>query len=300
MKHQLKKLMISTCLCIPTLAFAQAEFTELDGSLLYFKYFPSPESKFKGTIIFQNGSGTSLKEWTENKTFLKCVTEQGNALMYDRSGIGQSPPDLSISAEKPTTAQRVNSKLMKLLKRNHVQAPYILVSHSYGGLYAGHFARQHPDLVAGMLMIDTVPSNFQYSNQILEKFENNRIKFENISSEEAYRLYNSANQTESNSMTADSFYQQLGFNTTKQQLAKSPRMSNKFPIIIASSTEMNNHAPIKGDWYTSQMQWLNKNPQSKIFQAQGGHFLQLDRPKLMCQQLKKLIEIAIKSSEPSQ
>ena len=189
---------------------------------------------------------------------------------------------------------------MKLLKRNHVQAPYILVSHSYGGLYAGHFARQHPDLIAGMLMIDTVPSNFQYSNQILEKFENNRIKFENISSEEAYRLYNSANQTESNSMTADSFYQQLGFNTTKQQLAKSPRMSNKFPIIIASSTEMNNLAPIEGDWYTSQMQWLNKNPQSKIFKAQGGHFLQLDRPKLMCQQLKKLVEIAIKSSKPSQ
>ena len=104
----IKKIIISTCLCFPAQALTQAEFTEIDGSRLYFKYYQNPKTKFKGTIIFQNGTGTSLKEWTKNRIFFKCVREQGSAFMYDRSGLGESPPDLSISSEKPITAQSVN------------------------------------------------------------------------------------------------------------------------------------------------------------------------------------------------
>ena len=91
--------------------------------------------------------------------------------MYDRSGLGESSPDFSISLRRPITAQLVNSKLIKLLKRNHIQSPYILVSHSYGGMHAGYFARKYPDLVVGMLMVDPVPSNYQYSDKFRKQFE---------------------------------------------------------------------------------------------------------------------------------
>ncbi len=33
-------------------------------------------------------------------------------------------------------------------------------------MYAGYFARKYPDSVTGMLMVDPVPSNYQYSNRI--------------------------------------------------------------------------------------------------------------------------------------
>ena len=209
--------------------------------------------------------------------------------------LGKSPPDSSISTEKPITAQLVNSKLMKLLTRNRIKAPYILASHSYGGLYAGHFARKHPDLIAGMLMVDPVPRNYQYSNEILEKFEFTRKKIKNIPSAEANQLIKHDSPQESKMMTADSFYQQLGFEQTKKQIAELREMSHKFPVVVISASNMDKNTSIKGDWYTLQKQWLNQNPASIIFQAKDGHFLQLDQPRLVCSTLKKLVEKAIES-----
>ena len=300
MRQVLKPLIILSSLFHPTQAATQAAFTEINGTVLYSEYHPNPKSKFKGTIVFQNGAGASLKTWTDNKTFFKCAKENGSMLIYDRSGLGQSPPDPSISPQKPITAQNVNSKLIQLLKRNHIRPPYILVSHSYGALYAGYFARNHPGLIAGMLMIDPVPSDYQYSNQILEKFKFTQAKLKSISSSEAYHSYNLINSKERNMMTADSYYQQLGFNKTVEQVAQSPRMSSTFPVIIISSSDMKKNAPIKGDWYALQQQWLNQNPNSVISPVQSGHFIQLERPEIICEQLKKLVEIAIQSSKSRQ
>ena len=96
-------------------------------------------------------------------------------------------------------------------------------------------------------------------------------------------------------MPADSFYQLMGFEKTIEQVAKQPRMSSKFPIIIASSAYMDKKAPIKGSWYNLQKQWLNQNPNSIIFKVNSGHFIQIDRPKLICEQLNKLVKIATQS-----
>jgi len=60
---------------------------------------------------------------------------------------------------------------------------------------------------------------------------------------------------------------------------------------------MDKKAPIKGSWYNLQKQWLNQNPNSIIFRAHSGHFIQLNRPKLICEQLNKLVKIATKSSK---
>ena len=101
-------------------------------------------------------------------------------------------------------------------------------------------------------------------------------------------------------ITADAFYQQLRFDKTKKQVAELPPMSNTFSFIIASSSDMHQNAPIKGDWYTLQKQWLNQNPNSLIFKAQSDHFIQINRPKLICKQLNKLIKIAIQTSKSRQ
>lgn len=52
---------------------------------------------------------------------------------------------------------------MMLLKKRHIKPPYILVAHSYDGLYAAYFARKFPNLIQGILMIDSVPN--QYDEQ---------------------------------------------------------------------------------------------------------------------------------------
>ena len=164
-------------------------------------------------------------------------------------------------------------------------------------MYAGYFARKYPDSAAGMLMVDPVPSNYQYSNRIQKQFKIALARMDKISSRKAYKLHSFSRSNKHNTMTANSFYQQKGFHKTIEQVAKSPRMSSKFPIIIASSTYMDKKAPIKGSWYNLQKQWLNQNPNSIIFKVNSGHFIQLTQPKLICEQLNKLVKIATKSSQ---
>ncbi len=247
MKKPLQLLIILSSYFWDFQASAQVNFTEIDGSLLHFQYHPNPHSKFKGTIVFQNGAGSSLETWSANQTLFDCIKRLGNLFMYNRSGLGKSSPDFSISTTNPITAELVNSKLTQLLERNHIKSPYILVSHSYGGLYAGYFACKYPDLVAGMLMVDPVPSNFLYSDRIQKQFNIALTTIGDMPSSEAYKRYGVSRQSQSNGITADGFYQQKGFQKTMEQVAELLVMSNTFPITIISSTEMSINAPIKGD-----------------------------------------------------
>ena len=299
MKNILQKLVILSSSFYAFQASAQVNFTEIDGSLLHSQYHSNPNSIFKGTIVFQNGTGSSLEVWSANKTFFKCIKQLGNLFMYDRSGLGQSTPDFSVSSANPITAEYVNSKLIQLLNRNRIKSPYILISHSYGGLYAGYFARKYPDSVAGMLMVDPVPSNFYYSDRIQKQFDIALMALGAMPSREAYKLYSASNQRKNNGITADGFYQQKGFKTSKEQLAELPPMSSKFPIIIISSNEMKKRAPIKGNWHSLQKQWLNQNPQSTILGAQGGHFIQIEHPNLVCDQVNELIKTAAQELKPN-
>lgn len=43
------------------------------------------------------------------------------------------------------------------------------------------------------------------------------------------------------------------------------------------------------DWYDSQMQWLNKNHISNITQVHSGHFVQLDQPQKVCNELQNIL-----------
>ena len=294
-KIVLQRLIILSSYFCTFQASAQVNFTEIDGSLLHSQYHPNPNSRFKGTIIFQNGTGSSLEAWSANKTFFECIKQFGNLFLYDRSGIGKSSPDYSVSYANPITAELVNSKLIQLLERNQIKSPYILVSHSYGGIYAGYFARKYPDSVAGMLMVDPVPSNFLYSDRIQKKFDVALKAMGEIPSREAYKLYGVSRQSQNNGITADGFYQQKGFEKTIEQVAELPLMSSSFPIIIISSTEMNIIAPIKGHWHSLQKQWLNQHSNSTIVKAHGGHFIQTEHPKLVCNQVDRLVKIAAQS-----
>ncbi len=51
-------------------AFGVGQLTTVqNGIKLYSEYYPNPTAKFKGTIVFINGSGTSRSEWGQKKIF---------------------------------------------------------------------------------------------------------------------------------------------------------------------------------------------------------------------------------------
>jgi len=70
-------------------------------------------------------------------------------LTFDRPGIGQSA-----RSPLPRDAENITSELRLLL--DHLNfSKYILVGHSMGGLYARYLACKAPDMVSGLLLLDS-------------------------------------------------------------------------------------------------------------------------------------------------
>jgi pimeloyl-ACP methyl ester carboxylesterase len=280
----MKKLIFLLCfVCVSSFA-SIGELMNANGVKLYSEYYPNHTSKFKGTIVFVNGSGTSMGEWGQNKQFFQCVKNAGSLFLWDRSGLGGSPNNLNLSEKNPITAKLISDQLSSLLEKRHIPSPYIIVAHSYGAIYAGYFVLKHPTLVKGFLLVDPVPRDFTFSNKLMEPFISGIAYAEKYPATAVYKNYSGQD--------AEVFYQMMGLSKSKDEIKKLGEINNAIPVVIISSTRMEfKTKPIIGDWYTQQKQWLNKNPNSKIFQVKSGHFIQIDRPSVACKQINKLIGI---------
>jgi len=172
-----------------------------------------------------------------------------------------------------------------LLVKRHIPSPYIIVAHSYGAMYAGYFVLKNPKLVKALLLVDPVPRNFEFSKKLMKRFNKGITEAEKFPATTIYQNYIGSD--------AEVLYQMIGFSKSKNELKILGEINNTIPVVIISSTKMEYKTkPIVGDWYNNQKQWLNKNPDSKIFQVKSGHFIQIDRPNIVCKQIKNLMLIS--------
>jgi hypothetical protein len=101
------------------------------------------------TVVFSSGSGDAGEPWEAAIAALRTST---TCLTYARAGIGESetPPN--------TTLRSIGAaadELHRLLVATEIPAPFVLVGHSLGGLVALTFAAQRPELLAGLVLVDT-------------------------------------------------------------------------------------------------------------------------------------------------
>jgi pimeloyl-ACP methyl ester carboxylesterase len=78
------------------------------------------------------------------------ISKEASTFSYDRSGLG-----LSDILDTIRTYDHVANELNILLEHENINAPYILVAHSYGGGIAREFYNQFPEKVAGFVFVDT-------------------------------------------------------------------------------------------------------------------------------------------------
>jgi pimeloyl-ACP methyl ester carboxylesterase len=98
------------------------------------------------TVVLEAGFGGNTLNWRDVQRELGRTTR---ACAYDRAGLGQSPPMPWVH-----DAQDEIDDLQRLLVAAHLEPPYVLVGHSYGGILARLFASQHPDEAAGVVLVD--------------------------------------------------------------------------------------------------------------------------------------------------
>lgn len=98
-------------------------------------------------IVFENGLGATLDWWA--KVWPGAV-QTSTALAYNRAGYGHSE-----ATALPRDGTHAVAELRALLQARQLPPPYILVGHSLGGLYMQLYARQYPQEVAALVLVDS-------------------------------------------------------------------------------------------------------------------------------------------------
>src|SRR5918993_2783805 len=115
------------------------------------------------TVILEAANGGTSAHWTRVQQEVARATR---VCAYDRAGLGWSEP-----GPEPRDAKQVSSELHTLLKGANIEGPYVLVGHSFGGLYVRTYAARYPDEVAGVVLVDS-SSPKQVSHQPVTRDSN--------------------------------------------------------------------------------------------------------------------------------
>jgi pimeloyl-ACP methyl ester carboxylesterase len=116
------------------------------------------------TVLLDGGSGEMSADWVWVQQEVSGTTR---VCAYDRAGMGWSE-----MGPEPRDAKQISNELHTLLEGAGIEGPYVLVGHSFGGLYMQTYAARHPDEVAGMALIDSSqPDQFSYQPVTRDSYE---------------------------------------------------------------------------------------------------------------------------------
>src|SRR5215216_1022756 len=99
------------------------------------------------TVILEAANLGMSAHWVRVQQQLAQTTR---VCAYDRAGLGWSE-----RGPEPRDARQISGELHTLLKGADIEGPYVVVGHSYGGLYARMYAARYSEEVAGVALIDS-------------------------------------------------------------------------------------------------------------------------------------------------
>lgn len=104
-------------------------------------------------IVFESGLLSYKESW--NGVFA-TVAQTHTVFAYDHPGVGRSS-----ATTRPRDGRTLVEDLRALLRSQHLTPLYVLVGHPAGGPYMQLFARDYPQEVAGLVLVDsTHPTQF--------------------------------------------------------------------------------------------------------------------------------------------
>lgn len=99
------------------------------------------------TVVLDNGLCQDMSSWG---TVPSGVAKFTRICTYNRTGRGYSS-----RAPSPRSGQQLVFELHTLLELKGISDPIVLVGHSFGGLNVRLFASQHPNEIAGIVLVDS-------------------------------------------------------------------------------------------------------------------------------------------------
>lgn len=105
----------------------------------------------KPAVILISGSAAFSFDWT---LVQEKLSKYSQICSYDRPGLAWSDP-----GPAPRSLSQDVYELHNLLEAAGIKPPYIMAGHSLGGIIARKFAKEYPDEVSGIVLIDATSEN---------------------------------------------------------------------------------------------------------------------------------------------
>ena len=250
------------------------------------------------TVIIDSGIGGFSLEWTRIQDE---ISSSVRVCSYDRAGYGWSDP-----GPRPRTTAQISFELKRLLTAARIPGPYILIGHSFGGYNIRYFASQYPELVAGMVFVDSSHPE-QFNTEEFKRIHTvnndlNSQKYKNSFKVRLVRPVIANNYPEENKHMA-----YILMSTMKAQLTLMDELDNM--ELSAKQVSLNEHPPYNfpvviitrgkrvwpenksGDRKEKQWTLLQNDLENISYQSyhylarQSGHIVHLDEPELVSENI---------------
>ena len=109
------------------------------------------------TVVLDAGAGGFSAQWVRVQREVSGTTR---VCAYDRAGMGWSE-----MGPAPRDAKQITGELHTLLSKASIEGPYVLVGHSFGGMYMQTYAARYPDEVTGVVLVDSSTDPDQFSQR---------------------------------------------------------------------------------------------------------------------------------------
>lgn len=114
------------------------------------------EGTGKKVVAIMVGMGCNLYDWLD---IVHEISKSCRVIVIHRPGIGNSKLH-----KNGSTTEIASKDMYNLLKELNIEEKIILVGHSYGGLCVQHFARLYPEVVEGIVLVESASMEaYKYS-----------------------------------------------------------------------------------------------------------------------------------------
>lgn len=215
-------------------------------------------------VVFEGGFGAGIASWS---TVQKEVAAFARTVSYDRAGLGQSE-----LGPKPRSAKQIATELHTALEKAGVKPPYLLVGHSFGGIYVRVFAEMYPKEVVGMVLLDPSQESF---NDWLKKNHPARLK------EAQAQIARAPEGVRAEDETTDASYAD----------ARAAKLPPGIHVTLLSATEDETMpAEARRVWIEKHKEWIATVPGGKhVVVEKTGHFIQAQQPKLVIDTIRQTL-----------
>ena len=224
------------------------------------------------TVLLEAGYGDDGTIWSSVQL---RVSEFARVCSYDRAGLHRSDRVLDL----PRTGADVVADLHALLAAADVPGPYVLVGHSYGGLYSRLFAATYPAEVAGLVLVDAWHEDFDAALRALVT----------PAQEAAFQAL----------LAADPDHEVVDLGATYAQVRAAPLPAD-LPLIVLSHGRQADAACCPPGWPIIEQEELWQKLQGdlvglvpgaeRVVAAESGHAVHYEQPELVVDAVRRLVE----------